>query len=55
VAEVEYKCTEIYDRGDEIGARWDSAGIDWPVKDPILSPKDSALPSLAELRKDLES
>ena len=55
VAEVEYKCTEIYDRGDEIGARWDSAGIDWPVKDPILSPKDAALPSLAELRKELES
>ena len=55
VAEVEYKCTELYDRGDEIGARWDSAGIDWPLKDPILSPKDAALPSLAELREALES
>jgi dTDP-4-dehydrorhamnose 3,5-epimerase len=54
VAEVEYKCTELYDRADEIGARWDTAGIDWPVKDPLLSPKDAALPTLAELRKALE-
>jgi dTDP-4-dehydrorhamnose 3,5-epimerase len=55
VAEVEYKCTEPYDRADEIGARWDSAGIDWPVKDPLLSPRDAALPTLAELRRTLES
>lgn len=55
IAEVEYKCTALYDRGDEIGARWDSAGIDWPVKDPLLSPKDAALPTLAELRALLES
>lgn len=53
-AEVEYKCTAFYDRADEIGARWDSAGIDWPVKDPLLSPKDAALPTLAELRRELE-
>lgn len=55
IAEVEYKCTEPYDRSDEIGARWDSAGIDWPLKDPLLSPKDAALPTLAELRRVLES
>jgi dTDP-4-dehydrorhamnose 3,5-epimerase len=55
VAEVEYKCTDLYDRADEIGARWDSAGIDWPIAEPILSPKDAALPTLAELRKVLES
>jgi dTDP-4-dehydrorhamnose 3,5-epimerase len=54
IAEVEYKCTDYYDRADEIGARWDSAGIDWPVRDPLLSPKDAALPELAELRALLE-
>jgi dTDP-4-dehydrorhamnose 3,5-epimerase len=54
-AEVEYKCTEPYDRADEIGARWDSAGIDWPVKEPLLSPRDAGLPSLADLRRTLES
>jgi dTDP-4-dehydrorhamnose 3,5-epimerase len=50
-AEVEYLCTELYDPADEIGARWDSAGIDWPVKNPLLSSRDAALPTLAELRK----
>lgn len=55
VAEVEYKCTEPYDRADEIGVRWDSAGIDWPVKEPLLSAKDAALPTLAELRRVLEN
>ena len=54
-ADVEYKCTELYDRADEIGARWDTAGIDWPLEDPLLSPKDAALPSLDELRRMLES
>jgi dTDP-4-dehydrorhamnose 3,5-epimerase len=53
-AEVEYKCTELYDRADEIGVRWDSAGIDWPVNQPLLSPKDAALPTLAELRRMVE-
>jgi dTDP-4-dehydrorhamnose 3,5-epimerase len=46
VAEVEYKCTDFYDKTDEIGFRWNSAGIDWPVKDPLLSPRDAALPPL---------
>jgi len=55
MAEVEYKCSDFYDRADEIGARWDSAGIEWPIKDPLLSPKDSALPTLTELRRTLES
>ena len=55
VADVEYKCTEVYDRADEIGARWDSAGIDWPVQDPLLSPRDAALPPLPELRRMLEA
>ena len=53
-AEVEYKCTDFYDPKDEIGARWDSAGIDWPIERPLLSPKDAALPTLAELRLKLE-
>jgi dTDP-4-dehydrorhamnose 3,5-epimerase len=54
IAEVEYKCTDYYDAKDEIGARWDTAGIDWPLRDPLLSAKDAALPSLAELRTRLQ-
>jgi dTDP-4-dehydrorhamnose 3,5-epimerase len=52
-AEIEYKCTDFYDRADEIGLRWDDPeiGIAWPLKDPLLSPKDAALPSLSALFK----
>jgi dTDP-4-dehydrorhamnose 3,5-epimerase len=54
IADVVYKCTAYYDRADEIGARWDSAGIEWPVERPLISAKDAALPTLAELRRVLE-
>jgi dTDP-4-dehydrorhamnose 3,5-epimerase len=56
MAEVEYKCTDFYDKADEIGIAWNdpSIGIDWPVKDPLLSAKDAALPRLAEVRRLLE-
>ncbi len=50
VAEIEYKCTDFYHRSDEIGVLWNSAGIDWPVKEPLLSAKDAALPRLEDLR-----
>jgi len=54
-AEVEYKCTDFYDKSDELGVRWDSAGIQWPIREPLLSAKDAVLPPLADLRKQLES
>ena len=53
-ADVAYSCTDFYDRADEIGARWDSAGIERPIAQPLLSAKDAALPTLAELRRVLE-
>ena len=54
-AEVEYKCTDLYDPGGELGVRWDDPeiGIDWPVAQPILSAKDAAAPLLAEVRDKL--
>jgi dTDP-4-dehydrorhamnose 3,5-epimerase len=54
-AEVAYKCTDFYDRDDEIGLRWNDpdVGIAWPIRDPLLSEKDAALPTLAELRARL--
>ena len=54
VAEVEYKCTDFYDQADEVGILWSSAGIAWPVQEPLLSAKDKALPPLDQLRKSLE-
>jgi dTDP-4-dehydrorhamnose 3,5-epimerase len=40
-----------YDRDDELGCRWDDAGlgIAWPSPAPLLSARDAALPSLREL------
>jgi dTDP-4-dehydrorhamnose 3,5-epimerase len=55
VAQVEYKCSEVYDPRSEIGIAWDdpAIGIGWPLTDPILSAKDQANPRLAELSDDL--
>jgi dTDP-4-dehydrorhamnose 3,5-epimerase len=54
-AEVIYKCTDVYVPGDEIGVRWNdpALGIAWPTQEPLLSPKDAALPTLAELQARL--
>jgi dTDP-4-dehydrorhamnose 3,5-epimerase len=51
VAEVEYKCTALYDRTDEITIRWNDPqiAIAWPLAEPILSPRDRQAPGLAEL------
>lgn len=56
-AQVEYKCTALYDREDEIGVAWNDPdlAIAWPVPDPILSPKDAAAPRLAEILDRLPS
>ena len=53
VAELSYKCTTLYEPTQDAGVRWDDPdiGIDWPIVDPILSPKDAAAPRLAELPK----
>jgi len=55
-AEVEYKCTDFYDKADEIGIAWNDLeiGIAWPLREPLLSAKDAALPRLSEVRKLLQ-
>ena len=49
-ADVWYKVTAEYAPTLDRGIRWDDPiiGVPWPVSDPILSPKDRALPSLAQ-------
>ena len=55
VADVLYKCTEPYVAADDRGVLWsdDRIGIDWPVRDPIISPKDQRLAGLDPAREDL--
>lgn len=51
MADVEYKCTEIYDPAAEVGIAWDdpALAIAWPIAQPILSERDRHNPPLAEL------
>lgn len=39
--EILYKCTDYYAPACDGAVRWDSAGIDWGLHDPILSEKDA--------------
>lgn len=49
-ADVIYKVTAEYAPELDRGIIWNdpTIGIQWPVSDPILSPKDAGLPSLEE-------
>jgi len=51
MAQVEYKCTDLYDPSDELSLVWNDPeiGIEWPVSDPLLSTKDAAAARLAEV------
>ncbi len=50
-----YKCTDFYRTDDERGVRWDDPAlkIAWPLSDPIISAKDRAFKTLAEMDADL--
>lgn len=50
VAEIQYKCTGIYNNKGESGIRWDDPeiGIKWPIQDVSLSEKDQKAQTLAQ-------
>lgn len=52
-AVVTYKCTDYYDPKSEGGIIWNcpEIGIEWPITEPTLSPKDAAYPSLSKARR----
>jgi len=54
-AQVEYKCTELYDRSDEISILWrdPDLGIAWPIAEPLVSDKDRGAPLLRDLAPSL--
>ncbi len=51
-AVVLYKCTEYYAPGHERVVRWNdpAIGIDWPVREAVLSERDRLAPALAEAK-----
>lgn len=54
-AQVQYKCTELYDPADELGIVWDDAdlAITWPVADPLLSERDRQLGPFRQVLRHL--
>ena len=51
-ADFEYKCTDYYDPDDEGIIHWNdpSLNISWPIKDPVVSKKDSQAPFLSDIK-----
>jgi dTDP-4-dehydrorhamnose 3,5-epimerase len=49
-----YKCSDFYDAADEHGIAWNDPqlGILWPVADPLVSVKDSSLPTLKNVPRE---
>jgi dTDP-4-dehydrorhamnose 3,5-epimerase len=56
-AQVEYKCTDVYDPESEIGIAWNdpALGISWPVSEPLLSARDRHHPTLSDVLDRLPS
>jgi len=50
-SDLAYKVTAEYRADLDKGVRWNdpALGIEWPLRDPVLSPRDTALPFLAEI------
>lgn len=48
-AQVQYKCTELYDPADEVTIAWNdpALAVAWPVQQPILSKRDEAAAPLS--------
>ena len=52
VADLHYKCTDIYNPADEAGIIWNDPDVNiaWPIDMPLLSAKDQQLPRLRDLK-----
>lgn len=49
-AEIQYRCTGVYNNKAESGIRWGDPdiGIEWPIRDVSLSDKDRKAQTLAQ-------
>lgn len=57
VAEVEYLYTALFNPAGESNILWNDPkiGIDWPIKDPVISERDKSARTLSEWLKTPES
>ena len=55
VAQVEYKCTQLYDPQAELSIAWNDPdlAIPWPAQSPLLSERDRRAPRLREVQSRL--
>jgi dTDP-4-dehydrorhamnose 3,5-epimerase len=55
IADVLYKTSSVYDGKTESGFAWNDpeVGVEWPVKEPLLSERDVRAESFAALRERL--
>jgi len=53
-ADVIYKCSDLYTPDDQYGILWSDPeiGIQWNVKEPLLSDKDSKCLKLSEVPEE---
>jgi dTDP-4-dehydrorhamnose 3,5-epimerase len=56
-AEIQYKCTGIYNPHGESGLLWNDPeiGIEWPINNPVLSEKDNKAQTLSQWLNRKES
>jgi dTDP-4-dehydrorhamnose 3,5-epimerase len=47
---MHYKVSSLYAPENDAGIRWDSLGIDWGIKNPIMSERDQRFERLAEFQ-----
>lgn len=50
VVEIQYKCTGIYNSRAESAIRWNdpAIGIEWPIREPVISEKDQRAQTLSD-------
>lgn len=55
IAQIEYKCTDVYRPEDDFSVAWDDPdlAVPWPVRDPVLSGKDRRAPRLRDVQDRL--
>ena len=55
VADVSYLVSSLYDPATEAGIAWDDPeiGVDWRVREPLLSERDKSAPTLAQIAGEL--